>query len=97
MTKKDIIEELYRNGHLRSECEKMAVGNKAHAEDLLHELVIILMEYDDAKIEDLYERDELKYFVYKIIRNQWCNTSSVFYSKYLKFKNLTISINEKIQ
>lgn len=96
MTKKDIIEQLYCNGHLRLECEKMAIEEKHLLDDFVQEITLILLEYDDAKIIDLYERDELKFFIYSIIRNQWCNKYNKFFKDCREFNKITISLTDII-
>lgn len=53
--------------------------------DLVQLVYVILLEYDPAKIEDLDAHGELKYFIARIVVNQYRSTTSTFYYTNKKF------------
>lgn len=57
-------------------------------DDLKQEIILIVMEYDREKIIELYEKKQLKFFVVRIINNQYFSNSSPYYKKYKKYYQL---------
>lgn len=61
-------------------------------EEAYQEIAMIIIEYDRTKIIDLWNRNELKYFIIRIIKNTLYSKTSPFYKKIKKFNDLTSSI-----
>jgi hypothetical protein len=54
-------------------------------DDFVQEIYLILLEYDQEKLEAIYEKGDINFFLTRIIKNQWCSTTSPFYRKYRKY------------
>lgn len=65
-----------------------AVSNitKGHSltDDLFNELLCIIGEYDNKKLNKLVEKKALKFYFIRICLNQWRSNTSPFYKKYKK-------------
>ena len=92
MTKTEIVNELAHNQTGEKIVFKLASYNfdtkslshyHHHLEDLVNDIYYIILEKDDSKIETLYERNELGFFIWKIVKNQLLSTHSPFYKSYI--------------
>lgn len=86
MSKDKIIDELYRNKEI-DELINYLTSNNSLKDDLKQELFIILCNMNDEKIIGLYERKEIKYYIIRIIKNQFHSSTSPFYKKYRNIIN----------
>lgn len=59
-----------------------------YKQDLIQEVYLILLEYDKDKIIELFNNNQINYFISKIITNLWYSKTSPFYMKYKKHNNL---------
>jgi hypothetical protein len=92
MTKLEIINHIYSSHEYYEACTTIT-GGKSLSDDLFHEMILVLMKYDDAKITSLYDRNELKWFVVRIMMTMWrCRTNPFFRT----YRRRTDSINERI-
>lgn len=87
---KRIIEELYREKVIRSIITNMNVF-EGDVEDLEQEIYTILLEYDEQKIIEMYNKKQLKFFIIGIITRQYFSKTSPFYKKYKKYYSLVDS------
>lgn len=60
--------------------------------DLSQMVYIILLEYDDTKIIDLYDNGQMHFFIARIIINQFRSSSSPFHTIYRKFQEVSVDI-----
>ena len=82
MDRKDkIITELAKEKAVETMCINMGV-EQAYFDDLVQEIYVILLEYDDNKIINMYEKNQIKFFITRIIKNQYFSKNSPFYKKY---------------
>jgi hypothetical protein len=84
MTAREIINQIAAGREYKDLCKNIAKGHELY-EDLFQELIIILCEYDSVKLEELYAKGQIKWFIVKIIKNQFQSTTSPFYKKYRAF------------
>jgi hypothetical protein len=54
-------------------------------DDFLQEMYMVLLEYKPEKIVEMYEKKQLKFFMVRIIQNQYNSKTSPFYRKYKKY------------
>lgn len=80
-----IYEEVF---YLLDELFKNMCIKQNDVDDLKQEIMLIVMEYDKEKIIELYEKKQLKFFVVRIINNQYFSNSSPYYKKYKKYYQL---------
>ena len=92
-----IIENIYREEMLREIFENMGI-KKDDWDDLEQEIFIILLDYDKDKIIQMWENKQLKWFIIKLIKNQYFSCNSPYYKKYKKYYQLVDGniYNEKV-
>lgn len=76
-------------------CKNIGVSPK-YMDDLVQEIYLILLEYNQTKLQKIYDNGQLNFFLTRIIKNQWCSNTSPFYKKYRKFYDLIDGNNEGI-
>jgi DNA-directed RNA polymerase specialized sigma24 family protein len=59
----------------------------ANLQDLVQMLYLTLLEYDEDKLVTLYEEGSLRFFLVRIIKNQWHSNTSPFHYTYRKFQH----------
>lgn len=80
MCKNDIIQELYTSREFNECIGKMEPEHLR--DDLKAEVVLILLEMEEKKIQKLHERKELKFFTVRIILNLIQSKTSFFFKQY---------------
>lgn len=85
--KRAIVERLARERVVEEMVENISGRSISVPElqDLSQMVYLILLEYDAAKIQDLYDNGEIGFFIARIIINQYRSTTSTFYYKLRKF------------
>ena len=53
--------------------------------DLSQMVYLILLEYDDTKLRDLWEHGQMNFFIARIILNQYRSTNSPYYKLFRKY------------
>jgi DNA-directed RNA polymerase specialized sigma24 family protein len=81
ITKDEIINRVCSNKEYKRICKRIADGNPLY-EDLYQELILLLLEYDAAKLEGIYERGELNWFIVGCLNNMYRSNRSGFHAKY---------------
>lgn len=79
MTFLEIITKTSQDKELRQICRKIG-GNLS--DDLFQELMVILLEYNEQKLIDIYNKGYYKWFLVKTLTNQFNSNSSPFNKKY---------------
>lgn len=86
MSKREIVGELAKSRSVERMIENIAHRSlDANLKDLSQMVYIILLEYDEDKIQDLYEHNQMNYFLARIIINQYQSCNSPFYKEFRKF------------
>ena len=94
MTKNEIVDRLARSRRV----EHMVESICHHAltpdlQDLCQMVYLIILEYDEEKIADLWEHNEINFFLARIILNQYRSTRSPFHTLYRKFQERSVGIS----
>ena len=55
-------------------------------EDLIQDVYLLLLQKDDDLIVNLYNKDEIGFYLLKIARNQLLSVNSKYYYTYIKFR-----------
>lgn len=95
MTKYEIINTLAKEKKIEKFINNTAKTSAPELDDLAQDIYVYLLEYDDEKITGMYERNELDFFIARMIVNQYISTSSPFYTKYKKFLNNSEELKNK--
>ena len=51
---------------------------------------MILLEYDEVKLQDLWENDQMNFFLARIILNQYRSSNSPFHTIFRKFQERSV-------
>lgn len=86
MTKYEIVETIAREKRVETMIENIARKPlAAELEDLAQMVYVILLEYDSDKIEELWEHEEINFFIARIILNQYKSQNSPFYFTFVRY------------
>lgn len=87
MTKEEVVERVAREGWVE-ECVKVVTGGvwRSEYDDLAQDVLIELLNQE--KIVGLYQRNQLRYYVMRIVRNNIQSNTSRFYYRYRRFSLL---------
>ena len=89
MNKAEIIEEIAQERMVEA-----MVQNIAHQalnddlSDLCQMVYLILLEYDEDKLQDLWDHNQIRFFLARIIINQYRSSNSPFHITYRKFRTM---------
>jgi hypothetical protein len=64
----------------------------ADLEDLSQMVYVILLEYDETKLQDLWEHGQINFFIARIILNQYRSVNSPFHKLFRKYGRLQENI-----
>ena len=93
MDKVDIVNEI-----AKGKIVEAMVQNIAHQsltpdlKDLSQMVYLILLEYDEAKLQDLWQNQQMHYFLARIIINQFRSSNSPFHTIFRKFQERSADI-----
>lgn len=79
----NIVDKLARNRVVEDMIRNMNIND--YPDDLAQEIYLILLEYDKEKIEDIYNKNQINFFISRIITNQAFSKNSPFYLNYKKW------------
>ncbi len=97
MNKQTIIETLAKERRVEALVENIAHHSlTADLKDLCQMVYLILLEYDESKLQDLWENEQMNFFLARIIINQYRSSNSPFHSIYRKYQERSISIGDGI-
>ena len=87
MTKYDVVDIIEREHLVEKIVFKLLPSSKNPfdcPEDLIQDLYLILLGKDDDLIVNLYNKDEIGFYLLKIARNQLLSKNSKYYYTYIK-------------
>ena len=79
----NIVDKLARDRVVEDMIKNMNIND--YPDDLAQEIYLILLEYDKEKIEDIYNKNQINFFISRIITNQAFSKNSPFYLNYKKW------------
>ncbi len=82
MKASEIINDVANSREYVQICKNIA---QADHQDLFQELILILCEYNRLKLEQIYANGYIKWFIVRILKNQFCSVNSPFYKKNKEF------------
>lgn len=96
MTKRDILDKLSKEKKVEELVYNIVGKNNRRPEinDLIQMVYLILLEYDEDKIVQLYEKKQLIFFITRIILNQYNSSNSPFHYTYRKWSKDNQDISE---
>ena len=97
MTKYEVINIIAREHLVEKIVNKLLSSSKNPfdcPEDLIQEIYLLLLQKDDDLIVNLYNKDEIGFYLLKIARNQLLSKNSPYYTKYIKLGANSDDISE---
>ena len=95
--KKTIIETLAKDRRVEALGENIAHHSlTADLKDLCQMVYLILLEYDEPKLQDLWENDQMNFFLARILLNQYRSSNSPFHAIFRKYQERSLSIGDGI-
>ena len=97
MTKYEVIDIIAREHLVERIVNKLLSSSKNPfdcPEDLIQDIYVLLLEKDDDLIVNLYNKDEIGFYLLKIARNQLLSKNSPYYQKYIRFKSQSDDITQ---
>ena len=89
--KQTIIETLAKEKRVEALVENIAHHSlTADLKDLCQMVYLVLLEYDEAKLLDLWEHDQINFFLVRIIINQYRSSNSPFHTIFRKFQERSV-------
>lgn len=96
MGKREIIETLAKGRTVEKLIENIAHQSlNAELKDLSQMVYIILLEYDEDRIVELWESNDIQYFLVRIILNQYRSRNSRFYYQIMLYVRQSTDITGK--
>lgn len=91
MTKREIVEQVAKK-HWVEQCIKVVTGGvwKPEHKDLTQDILLELLDLDEHKLRGLYERNQLQFYLMRIVRNNIQSKTSRFYYRYRRFSFLNV-------
>lgn len=91
MEKAEIIEAIAKERMVEIMVQNIAhesLSTNADLSDLCQMVYLILLEYDDDKLIDLWEHNQMRFFIARIIVNQYRSSLSPFHIIFRKFRTM---------
>ena len=86
-TKTEIVEAIAKDRMVETMVTNIAhKPMSADLQDLSQMVYLILLEYDEQKIQDLWINNQMHFFIARIIINQYNSVNSPFYTIFRKFR-----------
>ena len=84
MSTREVVEEIARS-KLIQECILIVTGGvwRSEYDDLVQDILIEML--NQTKIVDLYEKEQLKFYIMRIVRNNIQSNTSRFFYRYRRF------------
>ena len=89
MTKIEVVDIIAREHLVERIVNKLLSSSKNPfdcPEDLIQEIYLLLLQKNDDLIVNLYNKDEIGFYLLKIARNQLLSVNSKYYYTYIKFR-----------
>ena len=97
MTKYEVINIIAREHLVDRIVNKLLSSSKNPfdcPEDLIQDIYLLLLQKNDDLIVNLYNKDEIAYYLLRVVRNQLLSKNSPYYQKYIRFLANSDEINK---
>ena len=94
MDKQEIIQEISKQKIVEEIVYNIGSKDDEDLKDLIQDIYINLLEKEDNLIETLYNTNQLKYFIIRMVVNNIHSKNSPYYTKYKKDKINKVKIEE---
>ena len=96
MTKNEVISIIAKERMVEQICSNIAKSADCDdtLKDLSQEIYLDLLSKDEEKIINLYETNQIRFFVVRMVTNNLFSKNSPFYQTFKKNTNATINIDD---
>lgn len=89
MGKSEIVNEIAKGKMVEQMVQNIAHQSlSADLKDLCQMVYLILLEYEEQKLQDLWSNNQMNFFLARIIINQFRSSNSPFHMIYRKFQTM---------
>ena len=95
MTKNEVVSIIAKEKVVEQICSNIAKSADCDdtLKDLSQEIYLDLLSKDEEKIINLYETNQIRFFVVRMVTNNLFSKNSPFYQTFKKNTNLTVDID----
>lgn len=93
MTAHDIIAKLAQERVVEQIVQTVCKVSRSELDDLAQIIYEAMLRYDEQKIIALWERNQLSYFIVRIVQNQFYSETSPFYTLFRKFSRRSAPVD----
>lgn len=81
MTNQEIVNQISKEKTVEDITHNIRVTSDYY-DDFVQDMYLTLLEYPNDKLNEIYEKKQLKFFLARICINNWNSKTSPFYCKY---------------
>lgn len=78
------------------ECQFAKLKDRQYEDDFFQDLVLILLEYDNEKLNDAHKNNHINALITRIIINNIYSVTSKYYKNYIKFNSNSDEITKEV-
>lgn len=78
------------------ECQFSKLKDRQYEDDFFQDLVLILLEYDNEKLNDAHNNNHINALITRIILNNIYSVTSKYYKNYIKFNSNSDEITKDV-
>ena len=94
MTKNEVISIIAKERLVEQIVSNIAKSSDDLLNDLVQEIYLDLLQKDEDKIINLYETNQIRFFVVRMVTNNLFSKNSPFYQTFKKNTNATVNIDD---
>ena len=94
MTKNEVVEIIAKEKVVEQIVSNIAKSSDDLLNDLVQEIYLDLLQKDEEKIINLYETNQICFFVVRMVTNNLFSKNSPFYQTFKKNTNTTVNIDD---
>ena len=98
MTRSEIVEQLARERRVEQICRNTVKAPlTGELKDLCQMTYLALLEFDEDKVVDLWDKGQINFFIARVILNQWQSTHSPFYYAFRRLQRKTVQLEDYVR
>lgn len=93
------ILDIYLNNRLIKtcvECQFSKLKDRQYEDDFFQDLILILLEYDNEKLNNAHNNNHINALITRIIMNNIYSVTSKYYKNYIKFNSNSDEITKDV-
>lgn len=95
MTRQEIVERLAKERRVETMLRNIAkTPVSGDLEDLCQMVYLTLLTFDEAKVVDLWEKEQINFFIARILMNQYQSVKSPFFTTFRKRQRRQVPIED---